>query len=278
VLGTGTMGGPMARHLASAGHDVRVWNRTREKAEGLGAEVAATPADAVAGAELVLTMLADGPAVDATMREALQALDPGAVWVQASTVGLDWTERLSEEAERRGVLYVDAPVLGTKKPAEEGKLVVVASGPEAARGRAEQAFDTYAARTVWLGDEAGAATRLKLVLNHWIMNAIVNVAETVALAQALGLEPQRFLDAIEGGGMDMPYAHMKTAQILSGDLAPSFALRLARKDVQLILEAAREAGVELGLAPATLERMTRAIDLGHGDEDTAAAYYATRPG
>src|SRR5204862_3281333 len=131
--------------------------------------------------------------------------------------------------------------------------------------------------TVWLGDEVGTATRLKLVLNHWIMNAIVNVGETVALAQALGLDPQRFLDAIQGGGMDMPYAHGKTVQILSGDLAPSFALRLARKDVELILEAARDAGLSLGLAQATLERMSRAIALGHGDEDAAAAYYATAP-
>src|SRR5438105_69846 len=257
------MGGPMARHLASAGHDVRAWNRTREKAEGLAAEVAATPAEAVAGAGLVLTMLADGPAVEATMREALPAVERGAVWVQASTVGLEWTERLAAEAAGRGVLYVDAPVLGTKKPAEDGTLVVVASGPAHARERAEQAFDAYASRTVWLGDEVGTATALKLVLNHWIMNAIVNVGETVALAQALGLEPQRFLDAIQGGGMDMPYAHGKTAQILSGDLAPSFALRLACKDMRLILDAAHEAGVDLGLAQATLERMSRAVDLGH---------------
>src|SRR5205085_9729124 len=98
-----------------------------------------------------------------------------------------------------------------------------------------------------------------------------------SLAQALGLEPQRFLDAIQGGGMDMPYAHMKTAQILAGDLAPSFALRLACKDMRLILDAAREAGVDLGLAQATLERMSRAVDLGHGDADAAAAYYATAP-
>src|SRR3954470_24880007 len=105
------MGGPMARHLASAGHRVRAWNRTRERAEGLGAEVAASPAEAVAGAELLLTILADGPALDGVMREALPELARGTVWVQATTVGLDWTERLAEEAAGRGVLYVDAPVL-----------------------------------------------------------------------------------------------------------------------------------------------------------------------
>src|SRR5438034_3857127 len=148
------MGAPIARHLASAGHYVRAWNRTREKAEGLGAQVAVTPAEAVAGAELVLTMVADGPAVEAAVREALPAIERGAVWVQASTVGLDWTKRFAAEAAARGVLYVDAPVLGTKKPAEEGKLVVVASGPSEGRERAEEAFRAFSARSVWLGDEA----------------------------------------------------------------------------------------------------------------------------
>jgi 3-hydroxyisobutyrate dehydrogenase len=277
VLGTGIMGGPIARRLADAGHDVRAWNRTLERAEGLGAEAAATPAEAVADAELLVTMLADGPTVDAVMREAAPAAVPGAVWAQTSTVGAEWTQRLAALAAEAGLVYVDAPVLGTRAPAEQGQLVVLLAGPEDARATCAAVLPAIARKLVSLGDEVGSASALKLVLNHWILNSLENVAETVAFAQALGVEPERFLESIAGGGMDMPYAHMKTEVILSGKLdEPSFTLRLAAKDVELILDAASSAGVDLALARASLARMSQAIELGHGDEDMAATYYATR--
>jgi 3-hydroxyisobutyrate dehydrogenase len=277
VLGTGIMGGPIARRLADAGHDVRAWNRTLERAEGLGAEAAATPAEAVADAELLVTMLADGPTVDAVMREAAPAAVPGAVWAQTSTVGAEWTQRLAALAAEAGLVYVDAPVLGTRAPAEQGQLVVLLAGPEDARATCAAVLPAIARKLVSLGDEVGSASALKLVLNHWILNSLENLAETVAFAQALGVEPERFLESIAGGGMDMPYAHMKTEAILSGKLdEPSFTLRLAAKDVELILDAASSAGVDLALARASLARMSRAIELGHGDEDMAATYYATR--
>jgi 3-hydroxyisobutyrate dehydrogenase len=277
VLGTGIMGGPIARRLADAGHDVRAWNRTLERAEGLGAEAAATPAEAVADAELIVTMLADGPTVDAVMREAAPAAVPGAVWAQTSTVGAEWTQRLAALAAEAGLVYVDAPVLGTRAPAEQGQLVVLLAGPEDARATCAAVLPAIARKLVSLGDEVGSASALKLVLNHWILNSLENLAETVAFAQALGVEPERFLESIAGGGMDMPYAHMKTEAILSGKLdEPSFTLRLAAKDVELILDAASSAGVDLALARASLARMSRAIELGHGDEDMAATYYATR--
>jgi 3-hydroxyisobutyrate dehydrogenase len=276
VLGTGIMGAPIARRLAEAGNEVRAWNRTRERAEGLGAEVAATPGEAVADAEIVVTMLADGSTVDAVVREAVPSVAPGTVWIQTSTVGVDWTKRLAGLAAEAGLVYVDAPVLGTRAPAEQGQLVVVLAGPEEARATCEAVLVAIARKLVWLGDEIGSASALKLVLNHWILNSLENVAETVAFAQALGVEPELFLESIAGGGMDMPYAHMKTEAIVAGNMEPSFTLRLAAKDVELILDAASNAGVDLALARAALERMTRAIDLGHGDEDMAATYYATR--
>jgi 3-hydroxyisobutyrate dehydrogenase len=276
VLGTGTMGAPMARHLASAGHQVRVWNRTRDKAEGLGAQVAATPAEAVSDAEVVITMLADGPTVDSALREALPSFGD-AIWAQMSTVGMDWTRRLAAAAAQRGVVYLDAPVLGTRKPAEDGSLVVLVAGPQEAADRCEPVFDAFSSRTVRVDEEQGSATALKLILNHWIVNTIENIGETIAFAQALSIDPRRFLESISGGNMDMPYAHLKSEAILSGNLEPSFSLRLAHKDVGLILEAAAEAGLDLGLARVTLERMGKAIDLDHGEEDMAAAYFGTRP-
>jgi 3-hydroxyisobutyrate dehydrogenase len=277
VLGTGLMGAPMARRLAGAGHEVRAWNRTRAKAEGLGATAVDTPAEAVAGAELVVTMLADGPTVDAAIRAAAPSAVPGTTWLQTSTVGIDWTRRLAVFADEIGLVYVDAPVLGTRAPAEQGQLVILASGPEEARGAVEEVAPAISRKLVWLDTEIGSASALKLVLNHWIQNTVENVAETFALAEALGVDPRQFLDSISGGQMDMPYAHLKTEAILSGDLEPSFTLRLAAKDMSLIVAAAREAGLELGLGPVTLERFRRAIELGHGDEDMAATYYATRP-
>jgi len=214
--------------------------------------------------------------VDGVIRRAAAAVVPGTVWAQTSTVGLEWTARLAALAADSGLVYVDAPVLGTRAPAEQGQLVVLLAGPESARPLCEAVLPAIARKLVWLGDEIGSASALKLVLNHWILNTIENVAETVALAQALGVEPHRFLGSIAGGNMDMPYAHLKTEAIVSGNLEPSFTLRLAAKDVELILDAAADAGLDLGLAGVTLERMERAIARGHGDEDMAAVYYATQ--
>src|SRR4051794_698942 len=252
-LGTGIMGSGMARNLAAAGHDVTVWNRTRAKAEGLGAAVAGTPAEAVTGAETVITMLTDGRAID----EAVPELDPSVLWIQMSTVGHDDTARFAGRHPR----YLDCPVLGSKPQAESGELLVLASGAE----QPTEVFDAIASRVLWVADEPGAGTRLKLTINLWIMNLVENLAETFALAEANGLDPRLFLDAISGRPMDSGYAHLKGAKILDEDWAPAFTLAVAAKDVRLALAMAGDAGLELGLGPVTLERFERAIELGHGD-------------
>ena len=131
---------------------------------------------------------------------------------------------------------------------------------------------------MWLGDEPGAGTKLKLTINLWILNLVENLGETMALSETLGLEQRWFLDAINGRPMDSLYAQIKGEKIVTGDLSPQFSLTLATKDVGLALEMAGSAGVDLGLAPVTLERFRRAIELGHGDEDMAAAWFATRVG
>jgi 3-hydroxyisobutyrate dehydrogenase len=277
VLGTGIMGGPMARNLLRAGHEVTVWNRTAEKAKTLedeGARVASTPADAVRDAEIVLTMLADALAVEETLigSGALDVMPHGALWIQSSTIGVAATERLAEQAGEHGITFVDAPVLGTKKPAEDGQLFMLASGPEEARARCEPVFDAVSRGHVWLG-EAGLGTRLKLVANSWILCTIENLSETFVLAQTLGVDPRSFLEVISGGGMDMPYAHLKGEAILNQDFPASFPLVHARKDVALILDAAGD--VDLPLVRATLQQFDRAFELGHGDEDMSAVYYAS---
>lgn len=277
VLGTGIMGAPIARNLARAGLDVFAWNRTRAKAEPLAAEgvaIAETPAEAVATVEAVLTMLTDADTVRRVMADgALNEIPADAVWVQASTVGIAGTEALMSLAHERQIAFLDAPVLGTKAPAEAGELVVLASGEEPDRARAAPLFEAIGSRTVWLG-AAGAGTRAKLVVNNWVLGLTASLAETIALAEALDVDPATFLEMIEGGPTGMPYARIKGEMMIGRTFAPSFPLALAAKDARLVLDAAERDGLELAVADAVARRFADAIELGAGDEDMAAIYRA----
>lgn len=280
VLGTGIMGAAMARNIASAGHAVRAWNRTRAKAEPLaevGAHVADTPAEAVEGADVVLTMLHDGPAVQETMEAAAPALRRDLRWVQSTTVGLEAVRPLADFAARHELVLFDAPVLGTREPAEAGKLTVLAAGP-ADDAQAQAVFDAVGARTVWTGEDPaeGTASALKLVANSWVFILTHGIGEVLALAKGLGVDPARFYELIDGGPLDAGYARLKGSLVLDGKLDPaSFGLDTAAKDSRLILEAARDGGVRLDLAEAGLERFRRASEQGHGGQDMAATYYAS---
>jgi 3-hydroxyisobutyrate dehydrogenase len=251
------MGAPMARNLAGAGHDVTAWNRTREKAEGLGATVADSPAEACAGAEVVVTMLSDGPTVAAVM----EGVEVTGVWWQASTVGVEWIERLGSD-------YVDGPVMGTRKPAEDGALTVLASGP--GRDRLGPVFDAVAAKVIDLGDEVGAGTRMKLVGNSWVLSLVEGLAETIALAERLDVDPRAFLDMIDGGPMFAPYARVKGEAMIARDFEPSFPLDLAAKDAGLIAEAAPD----LPLPKLIRDQMLKAVEAGHGRGDMSATFMA----
>lgn len=277
VLGTGLMGAPIAANLAAAGHEVRVWNRTRAKAEPLaaqGATVADTPAGAVDGVEIVLTMLNDGAAVTATMQDAAESLPHDAVWIQSSTVGVEATDDHVALARSLGLEFVDAPVLGSVKPAQEGKLVVLAAGAEELRERVQPVFDVIGARTIWVG-EAGAASRLKLVANSWVLALTAAVGEAVSLAEGSGIDPKLFLEAVSGGAMDCAYLQMKGNAIMAKSFEPAFTVQNALKDALLVNEAAVRAGVQLDVAQASAARLNRAVTRGHGAEDMAASYYAS---
>jgi 3-hydroxyisobutyrate dehydrogenase len=273
-LGTGIMGFPMAGNLAAAGFDVRARNRTRGKAEPLaehGVTVVGTPAEAAEGADVLVTMLASADAVAESVRDVRDV----PVWAQMSTVGLQATERLTALADEHGMAYVDAPVLGTKKPAEDAQLVVLAAGPAHLRDRLDPIFAAVGREKRWLGDTPGAATRLKVVLNHWILGLTENIGETLAFSRALGVDPALVLGTVEGGAMDSPYLQMKGRAILEEAFDPSFPLRLAVKDADLVLEASREAGIDLPLIEVVRRQFERAVELGHADEDMAATYFAT---
>jgi 3-hydroxyisobutyrate dehydrogenase len=275
VLGTGTMGAPMARNLAAAGFPVRVWNRSKEKADPLadaGAHVAGSPAEAVEGATVVLTMLFDAEAVVETMESAAGALGQDVVWVQASTVGLTGEQRLKALADELGVTYVDAPVLGTKQPAEKGALVVLAAGPSTVRDRVQPVFDAVGQRTMWVAEKGGDATRLKLVANAFVLTVLEGVAQSLSMAEALGLDPTLFLKAVEGGAMDAPYVQLKGAAMLNGQLDAAFSLAGAYKDAGLIEEAMRTHGVDTAVLEGIRAHQSHSIAAGNGEADMAATY------
>jgi 3-hydroxyisobutyrate dehydrogenase len=239
--------------------------------------VAGSPAEAVRGADIVVTMLTDGAAVEKTMATAADAFAPGAIWVQSSTVGLAALGRLAAISTEHGLAFVDAPMVGTRTPAEQGELTALVAGPAAVRPRIEPLLESVASSTVWVGEEAGDATALKLVLNHWLLNLVENLAETLALAGALGVDGRRVVDILAESAVGSPYARLKGEAMLEGSFPPAFPLRLALKDARLVAEAAQAANVELPLLHDVLERFARAIDLGHGDDDMAATWYAASP-
>ncbi|MDG4791767.1 NAD(P)-dependent oxidoreductase [Micromonospora sp. WMMD1102] len=279
VLGTGVIGFPVARNLAVKGFTVRAWNRTRGKAEALaehGVRVADTPADAVEGADVVVTLLRDGPVVSDIIKVAEPRMGDGVVWVQMSTVGED-VDSLAAFAAERGLVFVDAPVQGTRQPAENAELVVMAAGPEAVRPRVQPLFDAIGKRTLWVGDDgaSGAASRLKLVLNTWVLALTHGVGEALALARALDVDPAHFVDVVTGGPMDNGYFQLKSKVILAGDFTPTFTVDNAEKDARLVLAAAERAGVRMDLVGAGRARFVRASAQGHGGKDMAAGYFAS---
>jgi 3-hydroxyisobutyrate dehydrogenase len=279
-FGTGVMGLPMARNLNQEGFAVHAFNRTADKARPLqaeGVQVYADAAQAAAGCPLMVTMLSDGDAVLDVAARALTATDGPDIWIQMSTIGVPATERCAALADDRGVTFVDAPVLGTRAPAEQGQLVILASGPEEARPAADPVFAAVGSRILWLG-EAGAASRAKVVINSWVIGVVGVLAETISLAQALGVDPQTFFDATEGGALDLPYARLKGPPMIERDFGDvSFALSLARKDTELVLAAADEAGIELPIMRGALARLHAAEADGHGDEDMGATYWSSAP-
>lgn len=278
LLGTGIMGAGMSRSIVRAGLPLHAWNRTEARAKALepeGAVVAPTPADAVREADVIVTMLPDGEVVEDVMRHAAPGLRPGQVWAQTSTVGLAGVKQLARLAAKHELVFVDSPVLGTRQPAERGALIVFAAGPDRAREWVQPVFNAIGERTVWLGTAAGAASRLKLVVNNWVLAVTTATAETLALARGVGVDQDLFVQAVSGGALDCLYMQAKAAAIMKGDFTPNFTVAMAGKDAELIVTASQATGIRLDMAEAAARRFRRAAELGHADEDMAATYFAS---
>jgi 3-hydroxyisobutyrate dehydrogenase len=271
VLGIGAMGHGMAASALRAGIPVIVWDRKMEAARdlaGRGAQVAASAADAARRAAIVVTMVTDADAVISIAGDQgmLAALGPGAIWAQMSTIGVAGIDRVTTmaSAERPDVMLLDAPVSGSREPAERGQLTIFASGPAQARSRVAPLFDALGQRTIWVG-EVGAGTRLKLVNNTWLAFANEAVAASVALAHRLGLATGTVVDALGAAPLVSPWQAAKLQRIAEGEFSPQFALSLALKDVHLALQAAGDGQLEV-LACLAGE-WQRAVDQGLGEQD-----------
>jgi 3-hydroxyisobutyrate dehydrogenase len=274
VLGAGAMGSAMAERLLEQGFAVGVWNRSSGPAARLaerGATAYATPEEAVANAAVVLTMLPTAETVKEVMLEhkVINAMRPGAVWAQMGTIGVEATECLRSQVarERPGILFVDAPVSGSRGPARTGGLVVLASGPEGSRSLVQPVFEALG-RVIWLG-EAGAGSRMKLVLNTWLAFEVEAAAEVAAVADRLGVTHAALRETVAGGALASGVAMTKLAKIDSGDYSSDFSLEWALKDLDL---AHSVAGVEvMPVGTSIAERWRRLVAEGYGRLDISAA-------
>ncbi len=274
VLGLGAMGHAFAANLLKKGFVVRGWNRTRAKGEDLlsaGLQLSDTAAQAVDGADVVIAMLSDGDTTRQTLNAARDALKQGATVCQMGTIGVEATDALIAEyaAARPDVLFIDAPVSGTKAPAENAQILVMASGDQSKAQAAEQVFAAIGKGTQWLG-AAGASSRMKLVVNSWLIGLMQSLAESTRLAEEFGFSTDDLWKVLDGGPLAAPYAKAKLAMIASGDFTPQMHLMWALKDAKLALDAAGDNS--LPALANIVDVWQQAVDAGYGEQDLAAVY------
>jgi 3-hydroxyisobutyrate dehydrogenase len=282
VLGVGTMGSAFARRLLGARMRVSVWDVSHAAAVQLaaaGARVAATPEEAVRDAGVVLTMVPTIASIEETMPRVLAAVPPGAMWLQMSTLGVDGTERAMalSKAKRPDVVFIDAPVSGSRIPAEDGKLLILASGHAAALDALVPVFSVLGQKTMrW--ERAGSGSRMKLVLNTWLAVLGEGIAEVAALARALDVSLDDVSACLGSTALDAPWALSKLAKIEREAFNPDFSLALAAKDLHLALDAANRAHQRLPMAQSIATQREGALHAGLGERDVIGAYLALTDG
>jgi 3-hydroxyisobutyrate dehydrogenase len=276
IIGVGTMGSAMARRLVAADFPVAVWSRHPETASSLfehGAVSYVDPRSAVANADVVITML---PTPDATRdvmieMQTLAAMRANATWVQMGTIGVDATGSLLKSCAtiRPDVEFVDAPVSGSRGPAESGNLVILASGNAPAQAFLEPVFDVLGKSTLWLG-AAGAGSAMKLVMNTWLAFQIEGAAESLSLALRFGLEPDRLFDVLCQSPIASEYALSKLNRMVDENFTPDFAIDLALKDLTLVATDADPRSSPV--AAAIAQRWRQVIAEGASGLDVSAAF------
>jgi len=268
--GLGNMGKPMVKNLVKAGFDVTVYNRTvakaNEFAKETGVKVAATPAELVKDVDCVITMVSDDAALKEIWDQLLAApLPDGLLAIDMSTVSPDTTKAMAARVREKGIAYLDAPVSGSVKPAEDRQLIILVGGNEADFERAKPVFDSLGKSATLLGDN-GAGNYAKLAINAFLGITVQGLAEAVIFAQKHGIGPDKLLPLINEGGVGSGITKIKTPGIINGNFAPAFALKLLAKDIRL----AREQGMDTPAGVTLNEALEGAVKEGLGDEDMMA--------
>jgi 3-hydroxyisobutyrate dehydrogenase len=273
LLGVGLMGSAMAHRLLNAGIQVVAWDRDPGHVEALaqrGAAMASSAGDVVSGADVVITMLPTVAIVLSVVEPLLPQWPETTIWLQMSSVGAAESDQLTQVAAANGVSLFDAPVSGSTHPAEEGKLTILASGPDSERTRVEPVLAALGSRVLWVG-EAGMGSRLKLAANHWMITMVTALAETMHLCELMGLDQQQFIALLDGSPLGSAYGLEKLGEMSRHEYPAGFPVRLAVKDLGLVREVADSASVKAALLDAAIERMS-GVSGTHGDDDVAAVY------
>lgn len=276
-IGLGIMGGSMALNLLKAGYQVVVYNRSPEKAEPLkpyGAEVGESPKGIAGQSDILITMLGDPTAVEnmaSGENGFLDNLPEGSLWVDSTTVNPGFAKAMSQEAGKRGIEYLDAPVLGSRKPAENGELMFVVGGDPSEVEKAKPLFDVMGKRVSHVG-EAGKGAAMKMVFNHQLGHAMAAFAEAIKLGTAMGLDEDELMDNLTGGPVTAPFLESKKEKLKAGDVSPDFPLKWMQKDLQLAGNAAYEANVTAFLGNTAKDLYQLAKENGWSDQDFSAIY------
>jgi 3-hydroxyisobutyrate dehydrogenase-like beta-hydroxyacid dehydrogenase len=278
-LGLGAMGTPMALRLIAAGHELSVWNRTEGRTKPLlreGAIAAATPAEAELGADAVITMLFDDEANEQVLfgpNGLLDALEPGALHISCSTISVALSERLTAEHARRGIDFVAAPVFGRPNVAAEGRLWIVVAGSDAAIQRARPVLEPLSRGISVIGSVPRQAHALKLGGNFLISAMIHSLSEAFVYAEAQGIEPSTFLEAVNSALFQSPFYAAYGNVMLHPPKNAGATIALGMKDIRLLREAAASRNTRLSLADNLAEIFARAQETGLGNEDWAVGQY-----
>ncbi len=273
LLGVGLMGSAMAHRLLNEGIQVVAWDVDPGHIQALeqrGASIASSAGEVVSAADVVITMLPTAEIVLSVVEPLLSQWPEATIWLQMSSVGAAESDHLTQAAAASNVTLIDAPVSGSTHPAEEGKLTILASGPDSARTRVERVLAALGSRIQWVG-EAGMGSRLKLAANHWMITMVAGLAETMHLCELMGLDQQQFVTLLEGGPLGSSYGLQKLGEMRDHAYPAGFPVRLAVKDLNLVREVADSAHVDMPVLDAVFGRMS-AVSGRHGDDDLAAVY------
>ena len=276
-IGLGIMGSRMAANLLKNGSHLVVYNRTAEKAKPLlaeGATWAESPASLAESADILFTILADPEAVQNTALGAdgfLDRLRPGSIWVDSSTVNPSFTKMMAQEAHERRVHFVDAPVAGTKGPAEQAQLTFLVGGEPEDVQTCRPFFEAMGKKIVHMGP-TGMGTSAKMVVNLLLGEAMLAFSEALALGQSLGIPMEGLMNMLVGGAVTAPFIAGKRAKIENSQYDPEFPLKWMRKDMQMASLTGYEQGVALPTANAAKEIYTLAERQGWGELDFSAIY------